>query len=112
MIMIFLYREELEGYEQDKTLAHLFVAFSRKDDPKLYVQHHLALNGETVWNLLQKGAHIYICGDAKYMAKDVKRTFIDIMVRFGQYEEKAAVEFMDQLSATKRYCEDVWASTI
>ena len=64
----YIYQEELEGWEEDGLLT-LYTAFSRDQEQKRYVTHCLRETGPHVWQLLNQGAHLYVCGDAKMMAK-------------------------------------------
>jgi len=108
----YIYRDEIENWKKDGTLNHYDVAFSRKQAQKVYVQDKLLVSGDLVWKLIQEGAYIYVCGDAKYMAKDVKKTFIEIAKTYGHLNDALAEEYMQQLSFIKRYNEDVWASSV
>lgn len=58
----FLYADELEKYKEDGVLTKLYVAFSRDQPEKVYVQHLLAENGEEIWKILQSSGHVYVCG--------------------------------------------------
>ena len=110
-----LYENELEEYQSTGVLSKLFVSFSRdpQDDegnplPR-YVQHNLQLHAAEVADLIfNQGAVIYICGDAKNMARNVLETFLEI---FQQYKgislEEGRKELM-QLRADERYHEDIW----
>ena len=64
----YIYQEELEAWEEDGLLT-LYTAFSRDQAEKRYVTHCLRETGAQVWQLLDQGAHLYVCGDAKMMAK-------------------------------------------
>ena len=64
----YIYPEELKNQEQDGLLT-LHTAFSRDQKVKRYVTHSLRESGAAVWELLDQGAHLYVCGDAKMMAK-------------------------------------------
>ena len=64
----YIYQAELEGWEQEGLLT-LYTAFSRDQEEKRYVTHCLRETGADVWQLLDQGAHLYVCGDAKMMAK-------------------------------------------
>jgi len=108
----YIYRQELEGYSKDGTLSNLYVAFSRKQTSKVYVQDLIRQQGQQIWDLLESKAHLYICGDAKHMAKDVKQAILEIIKKFGNKNDALAGEYFQQLSFHKRYSEDVWASTI
>merc|ERR1712070_321225 len=67
----YLYKDELEAWNSTGKI-HLRTAFSRQTKDKVYVQHLLEKDGMQVWQLLEQGAHVYVCGDAKYMAVDVR----------------------------------------
>jgi cytochrome P450/NADPH-cytochrome P450 reductase len=98
----YLYQQELEAYVKDGTLNALHVAFSREPGkPKRYVQHHIREQAEALRQLVERGAYVYICGDAKNMAPDVQNAFTEIL----------QAPTMDKLRAEGRYLQDVWAST-
>jgi len=85
------------------------LAFSRDQEKKIYVQHCMMEFAEGIWNLLEKkGACIYICGDARAMAKDVHSAFRQIIVSIGQKTEEESEEYLKQLQSTNRYLTDVW----
>ncbi|CAB4040517.1 NADPH--cytochrome P450 reductase-like, partial [Paramuricea clavata] len=58
----YIYQEEIEQYHNEGTISHLFVAFSRDQPEKRYVQHLILENGEVVWNALNNQGHVYVCG--------------------------------------------------
>ena len=58
----YLYPEELEEYEKNGTLTKLNLAFSRDQEEKCYVTHLLKRDANMIWNLIQEGGHIYVCG--------------------------------------------------
>jgi NADPH-ferrihemoprotein reductase len=105
----FLYETELQSYVTAGSLSHLFVACSRDQAEKVYVQHHMRQNGKFVYDLLKRGAHFYLCGDGKYMARDVHEALVDILVKEGEQTKQAAEDFLKQLSSKKRFQQDVWA---
>ena len=76
-------RKEFEDFLNEGVLTDLFVSFSRDEQPQSsprYVQDNLCLQGEIILNLIEtKGAKVYICGDARNMAKDVNNTFIEML---------------------------------
>ncbi len=105
----FIYREELEKYEADGVIT-LHTAFSRDQAHKVYVTHRLREQADKMWQLLgEGGAHIYVCGDAKMMAKDVHKYIQEIVVKNGGKSEKEAEEFIKKLEQQKRYSMDVWS---
>ncbi|KAF2073437.1 hypothetical protein CYY_005254 [Polysphondylium violaceum] len=104
----YLYKQELVDYTDKGTLKDLTVAFSRQNSEKVYVQHKLLEHKEKVWNLLSQGAHFYVCGDARNMSKSVQQSLLSIIKEFGQKDENAAQKFIDDMSSSGRYLQDVW----
>ncbi|XP_035136173.2 NADPH--cytochrome P450 reductase isoform X1 [Callithrix jacchus] len=105
----YLYREELAQFHKDGTLTQLNVAFSREQAHKVYVQHLLKRDREHLWKLIEGGAHIYVCGDARNMARDVQNTFCDIVAELGAMEHAQAVDYIKKLMTKGRYSLDVWS---
>ena len=89
-------------------LTKLDVAFSRDQAEKIYVQDKLRQHGSEVWQWLQQGAHLYICGDANRMAKDVQQTLLDIVQQYGNQTADQAQQYLDELRLAKRYQKDVY----
>ncbi|MCC5450542.1 assimilatory sulfite reductase (NADPH) flavoprotein subunit [Rheinheimera sp. UJ51] len=104
----FLYQVELQNYLKQGLLNKLDVAFSRDTAEKIYVQHKLMQQAATVWQWLEQGAHLYICGDGNRMAKDVHQALLSIIQQQGGKDEKAAQHYLDQLRVAKRYQKDVY----
>lgn len=104
----FFYEEELTSCLADGTLTRLDTAFSRDQRAKVYVQDRMREHGAKLWSWLLDGAHFYVCGDAARMAKDVDRALHDIAVAHGGLEPEAAVLYVKQLAADKRYVRDVY----
>ena len=72
------------------TLTKLSLAWSRDDTPKTYVQDRMREEGADLWDWLQRGAHFYVCGDAKRMAADVEKAIVAIAQAHGGMDEAAA----------------------
>lgn len=104
----FLYQVELQDYLKRGVLAKLDVAFSRDQAQKVYVQDKLLAKGAEVWNWLQQGAHLYICGDGSKMARDVHEALVQIAVNHGGLSADDAAEYFEQLRESKRYQKDVY----
>lgn len=104
----FLYQVEWQKYLKDGVLTDLDVAFSRDQKEKIYVQHRLLENASKVWEWITEGAHIYVCGDAGNMAKDVNNSLIEIVKKEGQLNQQEAEQFINQLRKEKRYQKDVY----
>ncbi|HEX5006123.1 MAG TPA: sulfite reductase subunit alpha, partial [Hyphomonadaceae bacterium] len=90
----FFYEDELAGMKATQVLNRLTLAWSREGDQKIYVQDRMREVGRDLWAWLADGAHIYVCGDAKHMARDVERALIDIVATFGARSTNEAVAFV------------------
>ena len=84
------------------------LAFSRDQENKIYVQDRLLERSQEIFEWLQNGAHLYVCGDAHHMAKDVDAALHQIIQEEGQLDEKSAKEYVKQLKKDKRYLRDVY----
>ncbi|MFF9578312.1 molybdopterin-dependent oxidoreductase [Streptomyces rubiginosohelvolus] len=104
----FYYREELDAMSRSGTLTRLDTAFSRDQRAKVYVQDRMREHGAQLWSLLRDGAHLYVCGDASRMAKDVDRALRDIAVAHGGLDPDAAAAQVKQLASDRRYVRDVY----
>ena len=104
----FLYREELEAKLAGGTLTRLDTAFSRDQSEKNYVQHRMLENAGAFWTWLVDGAHVYVCGDAKRMAKDVDAALHEVIRKAGGKSPEQAAEYVQKLKTEKRYQRDVY----
>ncbi|KAI8137406.1 NADPH-dependent cytochrome P450 oxidoreductase [Fennellomyces sp. T-0311] len=107
----FLYKEEWpELFNELGGSSRLITAFSRETDRKVYVQDKLNENATETWDLIaNKGAYVYVCGDAKRMAKDVQSALVGFAKQFGGYDDAGAADYISKLRDAGRYQEDVWA---
>ena len=105
----FIYRDEVESWVEQGVITHLYTAFSRDQESKVYVQNRLAQNGEATWDLLKRGAHIYVCGDAKNMARDVYACLENIISTHGEMSLEQATQYLKNMSVKGRYSADVWS---
>ncbi|WP_131114909.1 sulfite reductase subunit alpha [Lichenihabitans psoromatis] len=104
----FFYRDELEAMQASGHLTRLSLAWSRDADQKFYVQDRMREVGPALWQWLEQGAHFYVCGDAKRMAKDVEGAMVDIAAQHGGKSRDDAVAFVAQLKKAGRYQADVY----
>jgi sulfite reductase (NADPH) flavoprotein alpha-component len=104
----FLYRDELETMFSEGVLTHLDTAFSRDQSEKIYVQNRMLENAGRLWEWIGNGAHIYVCGDAKRMAKDVDAALLQIVREQGGMTDETAQAFVNQLKSEKKYQRDVY----
>ena len=84
------------------------MAFSRDQAEKVYVQHRLLEQAQAVFSWLENGAHLYICGDANRMAKDVHQALVQIISEQGQMSQQDAEDYLKQIRTQKRYQKDVY----
>ena len=84
------------------------MAFSRDQAQKVYVQDRILENAAEVWQWLQQGAYVYVCGDANRMAKDVHKALITVAEEQGKLGRDQAEEFINDLRKAKRYQRDVY----
>jgi sulfite reductase (NADPH) flavoprotein alpha-component len=104
----FFYADELNAMKTSGLLTRLSLAWSRDGEKKFYVQDRMREVGREVWNWLAEGAHVYICGDAKRMAKDVERALVDIVAQHGARPTDEAVSFVTDLKKNGRFQLDVY----
>src|SRR5881409_142988 len=104
----FFYSDELNALKTSGLLTRLSLAWSRDGDKKFYVQDRMREVGRELWTWLAEGAHLYICGDAKRMAKDVERALVDIVAQFGARSIDEAVLFVAELKKKGRFQQDVY----
>ncbi|NYT59283.1 assimilatory sulfite reductase (NADPH) flavoprotein subunit [Alcaligenaceae bacterium] len=104
----FLYQTEWQQALADGNLHRLDLAFSRDQAHKIYVQDKLREHASDLFDWIQSGAHIYVCGDATHMAKDVHQALLDIAQQEGGLDAAQAKEWLDELAAQGRYARDVY----
>ncbi|PKG22348.1 assimilatory sulfite reductase (NADPH) flavoprotein subunit [Niallia nealsonii] len=104
----FLYQTEWQNLIKNDVLTKMDVAFSRDSEKKVYVQHRMLENSKELFNWLEEGAVVYICGDEKHMAHDVHKTLIDIVEKEGNLSREKAEEYIASMQQAKRYQRDVY----
>ena len=104
----FLYQTEWQSWAKDGLLNKYDFAWSRDQEEKIYVQHKIREEAAELWQWLQQGAHIYVCGDASRMAKDVEQALLDTIAEQGGLSADDADEYLDNLRQEGRYQRDVY----
>ena len=106
----FIYESELRDHEAGG-ITTLVPSFSRAPGrPKCYVQQNISVRGDEVWDLIGRGATIYVCGDASRLAPDVRAAFVDLYRTRSGAGAAEAETWLGELQSCHRYVEDVWAS--
>ena len=104
----FFYEDEFAGMKAAGVLTRLSLAWSRDGDEKFYVQDRMREVGRELWAWLADGAHVYVCGDAKRMAKDVERALVDIVAQhrraLDQRGDRLCRRPEEERAATSRTC--------
>jgi sulfite reductase (NADPH) flavoprotein alpha-component len=104
----FLYQVEWQRYVKDGLLTNIDLAWSRDQQQKVYVQDKIRAKGAEVWRWIEQGAHIYVCGDANRMAKDVEQALLEVVAGHGGMDLETADEFLSELRIERRYQRDVY----
>ena len=104
----FLYQVEWQRYVKEGVLTNIDLAWSRDQKEKVYVQDKLRQQGAELWRWINDGAHIYVCGDANRMAKDVEQALLEVIAEFGAMDTEAADDYLSELRVERRYQRDVY----
>jgi len=97
-----------QAHHREGAVTDLHVAFSRLNTRKDYVQHHMLSHAAALFAALQAGAVLYVCGDAKHMAKDVHRALLEVVGTEGSLASAQAEAYVKALQTSGRYLQDVW----
>ncbi|KAI6201194.1 NADPH--cytochrome P450 reductase [Aphelenchoides besseyi] len=104
-----IYKDEMDEWVRQGVLSRCHVAYSRIKGEKVYVQHQMWVEREHIWSIIQRGGNVYVCGDARNMARDVLATLMRIFHEVGQMDDTAGQKFMKDLERQRRYQVDVWS---
>ena len=104
----FLYQQEWQDWAKQGLLHRYHFAWSRDQQQKVYVQDKIREQAESLWQWLQAGAYVYVCGDASKMAKDVEQALLEVIALQGNLDEEQAQDYLVQLREDKRYQRDVY----
>lgn len=104
----FFYRDEWEMLRRRGALTNLSLAWSRDSSEKTYVQQRIRQAGAELWQWFEQGAHFYVCGDAKRMARDVEAAVRDLATTHGGLDAVQAAAWLSRLKADGRYQADVY----
>ncbi len=104
----FLYQVEWQRYVKEGVLTRIDLAWPATKKEKSLRTRQTARTGAELWRWINDGAHIYVCGDANRMAKDVEQALLEVIAEFGGMDTEAADEFLSELRVERRYQRDVY----
>jgi sulfite reductase (NADPH) flavoprotein alpha-component len=104
----FIYEDEWRDHLARGRVHRIDLAWSRDQAHKIYVQDKMRENAVELWAWLAGGAHFYVCGDARHMAKGVDAALHEIIARQGGMDAAAAAAYVKQMKKEKRYQRDVY----
>jgi sulfite reductase (NADPH) flavoprotein alpha-component len=104
----FLYQTEIQNWFETGVLTKINVAFSRDQPEKIYVQHRMWEQGAELYNWIQSGAFVYLCGKKDPMSIDVEHTLVKIIEKYGEKTTEEAKEYFLQMQNDGLYSEDVY----
>ncbi len=104
----FLYQSEWIEARDQGLLHEVSLAWSRDGKEKVYVQDKISEQADQFWDWLEQGAHIYVCGDASRMAKDVEKAILAVIMRVGARDEDDALDYLNELRESDRYQRDIY----
>jgi sulfite reductase (NADPH) flavoprotein alpha-component len=104
----FFYKADFEKFMAEGFLTRLDTAFSRDQAHKIYVQDRMMGSSGELWKWLEEGAHFYVCGDARRMAKDVDAALREIVQQQSGKNAEEANKYVENLKSEKRYKRDVY----
>jgi sulfite reductase (NADPH) flavoprotein alpha-component len=104
----FLYQTELQDFKKRGVLNKIDLAFSRDQAHKIYVQDRIKQQGAELFEWLEQGASLYVCGDGSKMAKDVHLALLEVIKQHGEKSSEQAHQYLADLRNNKRYQKDVY----
>jgi sulfite reductase (NADPH) flavoprotein alpha-component len=104
----FLYQTEIQAWSQTGVLTKVNTAFSRDQAQKVYVQHRMLQQSAGLFQWLESGAHLYLCGAKEPMSVDVENTLMEIIRKEGNRTAAQAAGYLDELKETGRFAKDVY----
>lgn len=105
----FLYQTEWQYYTKLGFINKIDLAWSRDQKEKIYVQNKIQEKSKKIWKWIQKGAHIYICGNAEKMAKDVEKVLLeDVISKNGNMNIEFSKKFLNKMRISRRYQRDIY----
>lgn len=104
----FLYQTEIQNWLETGVLTQVNVAFSRDQKEKIYVQHKMLEEGASLFEWMDSGACLYICGSKVPMSIDVENSLLKIIRKHGNRSQEEAIQYLDDMKEDGRYLKDVY----
>ncbi|KAI0562485.1 Oxidoreductase [Gracilaria domingensis] len=96
----FLYKQKLYNFA-DAGYLTLYIAFSRDGSEKVYVQHRMKECAQQLWELVEQGGYLYVCGDGRHISADVDEALRDIIFECGRFSAEQASTYLELLGEQK-----------
>jgi sulfite reductase (NADPH) flavoprotein alpha-component len=104
----FYYQTDWLRWRKDGLLTRMDVAFSRDQEEKVYVQDKIRAAGKELFDWIERGATVYVCGDANAMAHDVHEALLELIGEHAGLDSEGAAGYLKNLQKEKRYQRDVY----
>ncbi|MFA9460929.1 assimilatory sulfite reductase (NADPH) flavoprotein subunit [Thiohalorhabdus methylotrophus] len=104
----FLYQLDWQRWRREGVLTRMDVAFSRDQAERVYVQDRLRERARELYQWLEEGAHVYVCGDAVGMAPAVHGAMEAVIREEGGHGPEEAAQYLKDLQKAGRYQRDVY----
>lgn len=104
----FLYQTEWQNWFNMDILTKVGLAFHKDNEAQLRVHHKILQQGKELFEWLQNGAYVYLCGEKEPMSKDVEAALLTVIEQEGKLSKEAAIQYFEQLKTDGRYSKDVY----
>ncbi len=104
----FLYQAELQNFSHTGVLSKISLAFSRDQPEKKYVQHKILEHGNELFQWINSGAYLYICGTKDPNSIDIENALLKVFEEHGNLTEAESKNFMVRLENENRFIKDVY----
>lgn len=104
----FYYQTEIQEWLSTGVLTQLDTAFSRDQKEKIYVQDKLKQKAKELFDWIENGAYIYLCGQKNPMSTDVEKALLEIIEEEKKISTASAKEYLEALETEGRYQKDVY----
>ncbi len=104
----FLYQTEWQNWFSTDVLTKVSLAFHKDSDEKPYVQHKIMQQASALFEWIQNGAYLYLCGEKEPMGKEVEAALLTVIAQEGKLSKEEAAKYFEQLKTEGRYAKDLY----